>query len=103
MSTIRVNCQTGEQSIVPLTQAEIDDAAARTAAELNDPVRLQAVVDTDAKDSAKVDVVIQYLVSHTPDECYAKVQADVTDLASAKVMLGRFAKALSVLARGQLR
>ena len=98
-----INVTTGERIEVPLTQEEIDDAAARTAAELNDPVRLQTIVDTTAKDTAKLDAVIQYLVRHTPDECYAKVQADVTDLASAKVMMGKFAMALSVLARGALR
>ena len=33
MSRIVIDVQTGEQTVVPLTQAELDDAAARTAAE----------------------------------------------------------------------
>lgn len=33
MSRIVIDVQTGEQAVVPLTQAELDDAAARTAAE----------------------------------------------------------------------
>lgn len=63
----------------------------------------QEEIDQQAVQSAKADPVIQYLVNHTPDECFNKVQADVTDLASAKQMLGRFARALSVIAREKLR
>ena len=33
MSRIVIDCKTGEQAVVPLTQAELDDAAVRTAAE----------------------------------------------------------------------
>ena len=33
MNRIEINCKTGVQIVVPLTQAELDDAAARTAAE----------------------------------------------------------------------
>jgi hypothetical protein len=63
----------------------------------------QAIADQLATDSAKADSTIRYFVSHTPAECYAKVQTDVVDLASAKVMLGRLAMAVSVLARNELR
>ena len=63
----------------------------------------QAVADAAARGAARADATIIYLVNHTPAECYAKVQADVTDLASARIMLGRLAMAISVLARRELR
>jgi hypothetical protein len=59
--------------------------------------------DEAAKNVAIVNPVIQYLVSHTPAECIEKVNTDVTDLASAKIMLGHFAVALCVLAKEKLR
>lgn len=62
-----------------------------------------AVQDDAAKNTAIINPVIQYLVSHTPAECIAKVNSDVTDLASAKAMLGHFAVALCVLAKDKLR
>ena len=48
---------------------------------------------------AKGDDVINYLRNHTPAECEAYVQADVTDLASAKALLKKFAVALCVLSK----
>jgi len=65
--------------------------------------RVQINADVAAIDSAKLDAVIQYLVTHTPDECAQYVQDNVTDLASAKAFLKNVAKALSVLARKELR
>lgn len=64
-----------------------------------------AVLAADEQDrnEAKLNPTLRYLVTHTPAECAAKVQADVTDLATAKDMLAHFAVALCVLARGQLR
>lgn len=71
--------------------------------------------DLEAKAYAKLDPVIQYLVSHTPAECAQAIRdfidsASVTNLATAQACLGRietrmaqFAKALSVLAREKLR
>ena len=52
------------------------------------------------KQVARAEPVIQYLRTHTPDECEAYVQANVTDLATARQMLRKFAVALCVLARG---
>jgi len=63
----------------------------------------QRVVDITAIADAKLDAVIQYLVTHTPDECAQYVESNVTDLASAKAFLKIVAKALSVLARRELR
>ncbi len=85
-----VQTWTQQWAIYPLSQAEIDALA-------------QQVADTTAKDSAKLDPVIQYLVNHTPDECAQYVQDNVVDLPSAKAFLKNVAKALSVLARKELR
>ena len=54
------------------------------------------------KQAAKADAVVAFLATKSPAEVYAKVQTDVTDLASARVMLGKLAIAVSVLARDQL-
>jgi len=63
----------------------------------------QAAADLVLKEDAKAEPLIAYLVSHTAAEIKAKVNADVTDLASAKLMLGRFGVALAYLARQGLR
>jgi hypothetical protein len=80
------------------TPAQISAFNAAIAA--SDALRL---ADKIALDASIVNPVIQYLVSHTPAECVAKVNSDVTDLASAKIMLGHFAVALCVLAKDKLR
>ena len=64
---------------------------------------LQAVEDEAAVTVVKANAVINYLVTHTPAECAAKVQTDVTNLATAKDMLAHFAQALCVLAKDRLR
>lgn len=63
----------------------------------------QVADDENARTLAKQNAVIQYLATHTPLECAAKVQSDVTNLATAKDMLANFAMALCVLARDRLR
>lgn len=63
----------------------------------------QRQADTAARDAVKADAIIKYLATHTPNECNAYVQANVTNLADAKTLLGKFAMALSVLVRGSLR
>ncbi len=63
----------------------------------------QREADLAAKASAKADNVIQYLVTHTPEECAQYVQDNVVDLASARAFLKKVAMALSVLARRDLR
>ena len=52
--------------------------------------------------AAKADAVVVFLASSTPAQVVARVNADVTDLASARVMLGKLAIAISVLARDTL-
>jgi hypothetical protein len=78
----------------PPTQEQIDAAAAAAA---------QQTADDAAETAARGDATIRYLVTHTPQECYDKVQADVTSLATAKEVLGRLAMAVSVLAKDKLR
>ncbi len=98
------NIQWGVEA--PIAQAELDTAlaAAQTAHDAAEAqAAAQATTDAAARSAAKADATNAYLVSHTPAECYAKVQTDVTDLASAKQMLGRLAMAVSVLARRELR
>lgn len=103
MNRIEINVETGEQVVVPLTAEEIADAEARAAAEASDPERLQAIADEGNRATAKSDNVIQYLVTHTPAECAAYVNANVNNLADAKAFLGKVAMALSVLARREFR
>ena len=62
-----------------------------------------AAEDAAAVSQAKLNATIQYLATHTPAECAAKVQAEVTNLATAKDMLAHFAQALCVLVRRELR
>lgn len=81
----------GDRETTPAEQAAKD---AEIAAVL-------AKIGTDETHISKVkdDKTVAYLRTHTPDECYNKVQADVTDLASAKKMMGSLAMALCVLVR----
>lgn len=103
MDRIEINVKTGEQVVVPLTPEEAAAALARTAAEATNPVRLQQQADAIAHAEAKADTVVQYLRDHTPAECESYVQINVTDLASARQMLKKFAVALCVLAKQNLR
>ena len=85
------------------TQAEIDAVNAILA--LHNPLAEdpQEAADNAATAAAKADNVIQYLVTHTPAECAAYVDANVNNLADAKAFLGKVAMALSVLARREFR
>lgn len=103
MNRIEINVKTGEQVLTPLTPEEVSDAQARTAAEASDPERLRAIEDEESRATAKADNVIRYLVTHTPAECAAYVNANVNNLADAKAFLGKVAMVLSVLARREFR
>lgn len=72
-----------------------------SAAEAADIAAAQAL--TQCLEIAKADTVVQYLRDHTTAECEAYVQANVTDLASARQMLKKFAVALCILAKQNLR
>lgn len=103
MNRIVINVTTGEQTVVPLTAEEIADAQARTAAEATSPARLAEEAASAAKAYAGADAVVQYLRDHTPAECEAYVMANVTDLPSARALLAKFAVALCVLTKQNLR
>ena len=66
-------------------------------------IAAQKAADAAAVTSTKADNTVQYLVTHTPAECYDWVQANVTNLAQAKEVLGRMAMVISAIARQQLR
>lgn len=63
----------------------------------------EAIADAAAYAEARADNVVQYLRDHTPAECEQYVQDKVTDLASAKALMRKFAVVLCVLAKHNLR
>lgn len=81
------------------------DAPKLSAQELAAVAAAEKQASDDATDLnlAKANPVIRYLVTHTPAECAAYVQTNVTNLNTAKDMLAHLAAALSVIARNQLR
>jgi hypothetical protein len=82
----------------PEEQAAIAAFAAQMQADLDFNTATEVAVGV-----AKVDPVVKYLREHTPEECEAYVQANVTDLASAKAMMKKFAVALCVLTRKTIK
>ena len=92
---------TDYEDLIALVESNIQPIPPPTAEEL--AAIAQAEADAQAKAEAKADNVIQYLRDHTPAECEAYVQAQVTDLASAKQLMKKFAVALCVLAKQSLR
>jgi hypothetical protein len=89
------------EALIAIVEADMRPIIPPTAEEL--ALEAQRLADAEAKAEAKADNTVADLIVHTPLECYSKVQADVTDLASARIMLGRLAMAISVLARRELR
>jgi hypothetical protein len=59
--------------------------------------------DAAARQAAKADALVTFLIEKTPAEVAARVQADITDLASARTVIAKLAVALSVLAKQGLR
>lgn len=90
---------------VQITNAEAIVLQAPTPQEVADrAAAAAAAAETLAnKQAAQADAVVQFLATKSPAEVYAKVQADITDLATAKVMVGKLAVAVSVLARSGLQ
>ena len=94
--------------LLPAGCAPISDAEAHpppTAEEIAAQAAAEAirVADAEAKAIAKADNVVKFLCNHTPAEVEAYVQAQVTDLPSARALLKRFGVALCVLAKQSLR
>ena len=67
---------------------------------------IAALAELEARHAARVamraDVTVHYLRTHTPAECAAWVNANVTDLASAKNVLSKLAMICAYLARERL-
>lgn len=97
----------------PLTDSEITELKSYVSAQVLVPppaptaadiaLAAQVTADQSAISVGKADSVIQFLVTHTPAECEAYVQANVNTLAQAKTLLGKFAIALCVLSKSTLR
>lgn len=79
------------------TQAELALAAQKLAAQQ------QAAEDAAIRTTAKLDPTVQYLLTHTAAEIEAKVKADITNVATAEVVIAKLAVAVGVLARRELR
>jgi hypothetical protein len=80
------------QPVVPPpapTQAELDALA---------EIAARATI----RDALRADNVVAYLRTHAPAECAAYVNANVTDLASAKTVLSKLAMVVAYLARERL-
>ena len=89
---IVVNVKTGQQTVEQLTQQELDDLAARAAA---DAPRIAALVAAEQEVAdVRADGVIGYLATHTPAECVTRM----TQL-TAEQRWEAVAKALCILAR----
>ena len=85
---------------VLITKAEADVLRAPTPEEI---AAAAAAADALAnRQAAKADAFVAFLATKSPAEVAARVQADVTDLVSAKVVLTKLAIAVSVLARNAL-
>ena len=86
---------------VPITDQEAAELLAPTPEQI--AAAAQAAIDATARAEAKADSVVQYLRDHTPAECEAYVQTNVTDLASARALMKKFAVVLCVLTKQSLR
>jgi hypothetical protein len=79
------------QAPTPAEQAAIDAAAALAAAYLL------------AKQQAKADALVTFLIDSTPAQVVTRITSDITDLASARQVIAKLAVAISVLAKQGLR
>lgn len=59
--------------------------------------------DLLAKQQAKADALITFLIDSTPAQVVTRVNSDITDLASARQVIAKLAVAISVLAKQGLR
>lgn len=86
---------------VPITDQEAADLNAPTPEQV--AAEALRLADAQAKAEAKADGIVQFLRDHTPAECEAYVQTNVTDLASARALMKKFAVVLCVLSKQSLR
>ena len=100
----RAECEDGR--VILVASAMTDDAIMALVLRMATDATAAAATteaDADAARVAKADNTIKYLVTHTPAEIEAYVQANVTDLASARTLLGKLAVALSIVIKRELR
>ncbi len=86
---------------VLLTDNELATLRAPTSEQI--AAQEKALAEKQQADATKADAVIQYLVTHTPQECAAYVGQNVTNLATAVTMLQKFAMALCVLSKERFK
>jgi hypothetical protein len=67
------------------------------------PPTPEQLAAAEQKAAMQADVVLAYLASHTPAECAAYVQANVTNLATAVSMLSKMVMVLSIIAKERLQ
>lgn len=89
----------------PITDAEAAVLQAPTPQQVADQIAAAALAAADlaARQVAKADTLIDFLIQKTPAEVVARVNSDITDLASARQVIGKLAVAISVLAKQNLR
>ena len=75
--------------VIPPTQAELDAQAELAARET-------------MRNALRADSVVQYLRTHTPAEAATYASNAITDLASAKVVIGKLTMVVAYLARERL-
>lgn len=105
MDRIEINVQTGERSVIPLTQAEIDAALARKAAEdaIELPKRAQEEADRAEAAEAKTIPFLNFLATKTNQQIRNRVQTLAVDQAGIVDVLEKLAIAVAVMARKELR
>lgn len=62
-----------------------------------------AAANLAARQAARADALIAFLIEKTPAEVAARINSDITDLASARQVIAKIAVAVSVLAKQGLR
>lgn len=92
---------TDYEALIALVESNIQPIPPPTAEQVAEEARQVAL--EDAKTAAKADNVVRYLRDHTPAEVEAYVQTNVTDLASARQMMKKFAVVLCVLSKQNFR
>jgi hypothetical protein len=99
MKILKVSGSTAvEVDLTPAEEAQFiaDQQEAAAAAQVEAAER---TLVTEARDAAKADAFVRTFIAMTPDEVATYVNGNVTDLASARVLLRRMALMLLYLAK----
>lgn len=105
-----VLCNNLEGNVVDVTELSIGvgdlyDGVAFTKAPTPEltPEQLQGQIDKVQQQEAKLNPVINYLVTHTNAEIATYIETNVTNLSTAVEILKHLATAIAVLAKRELR